>query len=563
MENVRDSSSAAGTGETPRLRLGDILIQAGLLTPEQLDGVLEKQRALGMRLGETVIHLGLLEEDAINWALSRHLDLPLVNIANLALDEAARALLPVEFQREHLVVPIMADADEIMVVFADPTEHDVVRQIRRVTGRKVKMALASASAIRTVLGIEREQAAVGPPAVAAAVETVAIPGVGGAVSELLLPIARAALEAGETEIALSPEASGLRVSYPLRARDQGVETACATIPWPEAEAAGLIELARSASCPFLLRLAIPGRGLVLLRGRALPTLMGPALSLAVLADCDAFLAGPACSALDELDADHLASILKDPGLFLVGCRGRLNRKALVYCAWRSATASRHLHNGARWQVAIEEAPAALLARTHQIDLEVEGLSVIDALRRLPHEPSLLLLDTFPADRHPDDDVLDAVLRVAGDSSLAMLGVAISGADPLLAYMRETGRRNPAFVAAWTGLVSQRPLPRLCEACRVPEQAPVKLRLPGVSEVYRPGGCDRCHHGYNGTVVVTELIAASPDMRVALAAGASPREVMGVARAEGQRTALDKILDELRSGSLALADVTAAFPSLVS
>ena len=77
-----------------RIRLGEMLAEQGLITPVHLDQALKEQKRTGRKLGRVLTDLGIMTEEQLNQALARHLQLPYVDLRQIALDPQAVRLLP-------------------------------------------------------------------------------------------------------------------------------------------------------------------------------------------------------------------------------------------------------------------------------------------------------------------------------------------------------------------------------------------------------------------------------------------------------------------------------------
>jgi len=152
-----------------RERLGEILVEAGLVTMEQLHTALEAAEHSGARLGETLVALGALTQDQINWALAKHFGLSYVDVHHQTLDrELVRSLRP-GLLYQHEVIPLVRIGDTVTLAMADPTDSEAVLEVTDTTGCHVERAIASATAILAALDTiyspkERRQALADEPA---------------------------------------------------------------------------------------------------------------------------------------------------------------------------------------------------------------------------------------------------------------------------------------------------------------------------------------------------------------------------------------------------------------
>ena len=108
-----------------RKRLGDLLVDAGVITAEQLSDALTKQCELGMRLGETLVELKFTDENEIAEALHRQMGFLIAKIREAKLAPEVIGLLPENIVRKHNVLPFELDPDNpniLRVAMADPLD---------------------------------------------------------------------------------------------------------------------------------------------------------------------------------------------------------------------------------------------------------------------------------------------------------------------------------------------------------------------------------------------------------------------------------------------------------
>ena len=124
-------------------RIGEMLLEAGIIDETQLKAALGHQRQWGVRLGQALVDLKLATEADIVGALSVKYGFAVAELGALepyALEQALK-LLPREFALRNNVLPMAADTASITVAMSDPTNLAVVDEIRFRTGRKVKVCI--------------------------------------------------------------------------------------------------------------------------------------------------------------------------------------------------------------------------------------------------------------------------------------------------------------------------------------------------------------------------------------------------------------------------------------
>ncbi|MBM2837027.1 MAG: putative General secretion pathway protein (Type traffic warden ATPase) [candidate division NC10 bacterium] len=133
----------SGQGGGPREPLGEILIREGLITRDQLQRGLVRQREIGKRLGDSLVELGYLSEEELLNALARQFALPQLSLSSISLSPLPiRDRLSPKYLREHRVLPIEIKDGVLTVAMTDPTDPYTVDDLRMSTGYAVSICLA-------------------------------------------------------------------------------------------------------------------------------------------------------------------------------------------------------------------------------------------------------------------------------------------------------------------------------------------------------------------------------------------------------------------------------------
>jgi type IV pilus assembly protein PilB len=146
-------------------RLGEILVERGFVSPEQLREALRLQYQEGKRLGEILVEMGVLGSDELNWALSELLSIPYVEFREEMVDLDLARTLPEAVLRRHEAFPVLRVGDELTVILSDPTNQQAVVELEAVTGAKVSIAIASRETILQLLDRAFPPSAAKPPGV--------------------------------------------------------------------------------------------------------------------------------------------------------------------------------------------------------------------------------------------------------------------------------------------------------------------------------------------------------------------------------------------------------------
>jgi len=126
-----------------KVRLGEILVQQGLLTAEQLNQALEEQKRSGRKLGRVFIDSGFVTETQISEALARQLQIPFIDLKNFNADPEAVRRLPEAQARRFRAVVLEDRGDSYRVGMVDPTDLFAYDEISRILPKDIELAVVS------------------------------------------------------------------------------------------------------------------------------------------------------------------------------------------------------------------------------------------------------------------------------------------------------------------------------------------------------------------------------------------------------------------------------------
>src|SRR5689334_6148117 len=139
-----------------RLRLGQLLVDARILTAEQLEEVLALQRTDGRKLGALLVESGLVTETLLTQILSQQLSVPWVSLNHIDFSRELLNLLPLELAEKYCLVPIYVRAvrgqgDTLYVAMEDPMNEEALRDCTAASGLPARAMIAAPSDIFRVL----------------------------------------------------------------------------------------------------------------------------------------------------------------------------------------------------------------------------------------------------------------------------------------------------------------------------------------------------------------------------------------------------------------------------
>ncbi|HXC26269.1 MAG TPA: ATPase, T2SS/T4P/T4SS family [Gemmatimonadaceae bacterium] len=132
-------------------RIGEILIDAKLITREQLQRALDEQRSHGGRVGYHLVKLGFVNELVLARSLARRYKVPAVDLTRSEIDPALVRLVPPEIAIQHLVLPLKREGRSLYVAMADPTNLRVIDDLKFRTRSDIVPVIAGEYTLRTMI----------------------------------------------------------------------------------------------------------------------------------------------------------------------------------------------------------------------------------------------------------------------------------------------------------------------------------------------------------------------------------------------------------------------------
>ncbi len=562
-----DPGSAAGAGGTGgRLLLGEVLLAKGLVSHEQLDDALLKQRVSGKRLGALLVELGALDERDLATALGEHFGVAVIDLRHRAPDPDAVHRLSETAARSLLALPL-AIVDELLeVAVADPS-HQLSDELREATGMEIALVVASATDIRRA--IDRGYRAVADidrhvDAFEAKAQTRRDDLVGQGLVDENAPVVQVvnmvlaqALRDRASDVHIEPMDALTRVRF----RIDGVLHDVLTLPTAMGGAvtsrlkvlAGMNIVERRRAQDGQFTTAIEGRD-VDVRVASTGVVAGEKMVLRLL---DKAYSSFRLSELGmPADTYHVYSQMVRSPFGMVICAGPTGSGKTT-----SLYATMSELNGTELNImTIEDPVEYVVPSINQIQInEQAGVTFAGGLRSiLRQDPDVILVG----------EIRDGeTARIAAQSALTGHFVlsSLHATDSTSALLRFLDMDIESYIvaSAVTGVLSQRLLRRICDQCRKPYQ-PTTDELDYYLEAggklpedgfFNGAGCHFCSHsGYQDRIGVYELLRMTPAMRQLVAGGPGHDAVRELAIAEGTRTLRQEGVRLVEHGVTTIAEV---------
>jgi len=543
--------------------LGALLLRDGALSVEQLEQALVENRSSGKRLGEFLVDSGLVTATQVSRVLAEQHELPFVDLNHEPVDLGAVGLLPESLARRYSAIPIrFLDDGAILVAVADPTDVVASDDLRIALGTPVRVAVASPvaveKAIARIYGGELDadaDAELEVEAPQADVVDLREASANAPAIRKVNAVLRRAIELGASDVHFTPQRQQLLV----RARVDGVMRELSTVaknlqPAVTSRLKVMAELdIAEKRAPQDGRLSLrSGERTIDLRVAVLPTTFGEKVTLRIMSS------GAPVSSLEELGmsdraAAELARAVSQPfgAVIVVGPTGS-GKSTTLHAALG------HLDTSERQITTIEDPVEYQVANADQIEVNPRaGLTFATGLRTiLRSDPDVILVGEIR-----DEETAEIAFQAAMTGHMLLTSLHAQNAASAIARLKDMGVDPGLIATALNCIVAQRLVRKLCRHCResylpdAAELAEVGSTATDHAHVtlYRAPGCEACSlTGYAGRIGLFEVMPIRGEIRALVER--STAEIFAAAVTAGMTTMRQDGIRLALAGVTSLAEV---------
>ncbi len=550
-----------------KLRLGELLVQQELITPDQLNIALAEQRVTPVPLGRLLVRLGFVTDAAIRDTMGRTVGREVIDLAQVVADPEALKFAPQDFARHHHLLPIAFDAAEPALTIAITEIFNVVAldQLRALVGTDVRIntLLAAEAQLEeyidqfygyelSVDGILREieTGEIDYQSLQAGADGYTQP-----VVRLVNALLVDAVKRGASDIHFEPEYAFLRIRY----RIDGVLETVRSLH--KSYLPGITVRIKVMSEMNIAEIRAPqdGRFSLTLNGRpidfrvsAQPTIHGENIVLRVL-DREKSIIGLERMNLQENTLALLKRMLARPEgiLILTGPTGAGKTTTLYSLLAQLNDESVNI-------MTLEdpvEYPVTLMRQTSVN--EVIKMDFANGIRSIMRQdPDIILVGEIR-----DHETAEMAFRAAMTGHQVFATLHTNSAMGAFPRLLDIGIQPDIMAGNIIGIVAQRLVRILCPNCREP-YAPSDEERQVLGEdavqIYRPVGCRQCSHkGYKGRTAIMEILVMDGDLDELVARRATAREIRAAALTKSFRPLAEEAVKRVLDGTSSLAEVTRA------
>ena len=564
----KEDTSKAGKGDlskvsSPRTKkLGEILMEEGLINDKQLEIALGESKAQGVPLGSILVKLGFVTIKDLKEALGAQMGLKYATSEQLKALPTAISILPEEFVRINKVIPLSMTDKSLVVGMVNPNDTKVINEIVYQTGLKPSIVLVTHVEFENFLNTyynvdnsdteeilqkidEDEESDANSTDLWEQVEQ-EVQDSSGAVSQLANKIITMAIDRRASDIHIEPLSSGYRV----RLRIDGSLVNALKIP-PKVDSSvisrfkvlsrmNIAEHRRAQDGSFTLKyknkaqdfrvntLPVAGREKMVIR------VLAPQMD-SVQAKADKIEIVGAY----EDDIKKIKYLVSAPhGIVLTAGPTGSGKTTTLYALLR------YMNSDSVNITTIEDPVEIKLEGVNQSSINTKaGITFANSLRAiLRQDPDTILIGEIR-----DYETLEVAISASLTGHLVLSTVHTNSAAATITRLIEMGAKDYLISSTLSGIIAQRLVKKLCPMCKeeyypTEEEArkiltdPVEIKQLTQTKLYRPHGCPNCKNtGYLGRLAVLEILVMNNEIRKMIAQRAHDVEIEDYAVKQGMKT----------------------------
>ncbi|QJW45343.1 Flp pilus assembly complex ATPase component TadA [bacterium BFN5] len=527
-----------------RKRLGDLLIESGFLSQEQLEKALSVQKKTNERLGKVLINLGYVTEESMIEVLEYQLGVPHVDISNSSVDKQVAATIPQTMAERYQIIPIKKEGKKLTLAMVDPTNFYAIDDVRMISGFEVEPVIA---AEREILRAIAESYGV-HELVAKAVNKIRHEDIAkidevqiaddAPVISIVDSLISQAIKERASDIHIEPMDKAVRV----RLRIDGVLREL--INFPLYTHASIVSRLKIMSEMDIAEKRLPQDGRIKfqeagreidLRVSTLPTILGEKIVLRILDKKSVIVDISGLGFSNDNLKRYQSLYTQSYGMILVTGPTGSGKTTTLYSTLTG------INSPGENIITVEDPVEYRLDGINQVQVNYKaGVTFANGLRSiLRQDPNVIMVGEIR-----DGETADIAIRAALTGHLVLSTLHTNDAPGAVSRLIDMGIEPFLVASSVLGVVAQRLVRVICPECKqsyVPQPDSQERLFLGVQShepvvLYRGAGCNRCGNtGYRGRMAIHEVMIISAQIREIITKRVSSDELGVLAAREGMVT----------------------------
>jgi type IV pilus assembly protein PilB len=553
-----------------RKRIGEILLEQGLLSQQQLDQALEEQKTTNRRLGEILRARGWVKDTDVTRAVAQRLGIPFIDLGATPVDPSAAGLMTERDCRRYAAIPVRYVNDStLLVAMVDPANILAADDVRMLTGYDIEPAIATEEDIfgqiskltrlddKVAANLEEEvhSGATTPEDVRDIREQLDE----APIVRLVNSILSQAVDDGVSDVHFEPQSKELVIRF----RVDGVLHEVMKVP--RTKQSGVLSRLKIMADLDIAERRVPQDGRIGLmvggkpidmRVASLPTVYGEKIVIRLLDRSNVMLRLEDLGFSDKALARYKKSFTKPYGAILVTGPTGSGKSTTLYGTLNI------LNNPEKNIITVEDPVEYRLTGINQVQTNVKaGLTFSSALKSILRcDPDIVMIGEIR-----DKETAQIAIESALTGHLVLSTLHTNDAPGALSRLTEMGIEPFLTASAVDCVLAQRLARRLCE-CKEPYKPTQEMlrrndfpieAVDRYDEVtlYRPGGCSRCNGtGYKGRVGIYEVMVVTEAIERLTVERKSADEISRVAQAEGMKSLREDGIEKVLQGRTSVEEI---------
>ncbi len=557
-------------------RIGEILIEEGLLTDDQLETALTIQKGKGKKLGKVLVELGYITDIQVTESLTKQLSLQMVDCNDYSPSKELLAMVPKATAEQKLVLPLELNEKNLLIAMANPLDWETIEDLSFETGLKISVAISSENniieSIETLYDTEDETWDLLNELPAyddveflkeeeeednASFQSLYQNSEAAPIVKLVTMLIADAVKSDASDIHIEPREKSVQVRYRIDGNLKNIQE------YPKQIQDAVVSRVKIISNLDITNRRHPQDGrsalrleknTVDLRISTLPSIYGEKIVIRLL-DPSSGLIPLAQLGISDHVLKPLIEIFSQPqGMLMVtGPTGSGKTTTLYSILQQVRTETKNI-------ITLEDPVEYKLSGITQVGInEGIGFTFSSALRSvLRQDPDIVMVGEIR-----DLDTAEIGSRAALTGHFVLSTLHTNDTVSTITRLIDIGLEPFLVTAAVSGILAQRLIRKICSNCKVEAPPPEdfgKFNLPRLEKYYKGSGCDKCSNtGYKGRVGVYEIVKMDSKLKRLITKNFTVDDLWESVRESGTKSLFEDAWLKVIEGQTTVEEVIAKIP----
>ncbi len=541
-----------------RKRLGDILVDHGLLTQSDLDEALTTKKAQ-QKIGDALLQRGFITEQQLIETLEVQLGIPHVSLFRYPFDKNLFAMVPKEMAKRNQLVPLKVEGDKLFVAMTNPMDYITIDDLRLTTGFHIEPVIASkedvTKAISKYYDEESFDEFIGDMPEKEQGQQEELGDIDAPIVRLVNQILSTAVSLKASDVHMDPQENRVLIRYRI---DGALRTERILPKVMQGMITARIKILANLD---ITESRIPQDGRIKtnvdmrpvdLRVSSLPTVYGEKIVMRIL-DLSANLTDISKLGFSELNMERFMNEIDKPnGIILISGPTGSGKSSTLYAALNK------LNSEEVNIITVEDPVEYQLEGINQIQVNTNvGLSFAAGLRSiLRQDPDIVMVGEIR-----DKETADISIRASLTGHLVLSTIHTNDSIASITRLMDMGIEPFLVTASLNAVVAQRLIRKVCRDCRETHQATERekhifeKRGLTIETIERGSGCSQCNMtGYRGRMAIHEVLVVNEEIKDIINRNGTSAEIREIAMKNKTIFLIDDGLSKVKEGMTTTEEV---------